>query len=104
MRRPWHYWAAFAVGPAIVLPAMLWLTLKAMELDQANALARRQAELEQDIGRALWRMDALLTPLLAQEAARPDFVYRTRYATLHEEEPTGKSPAKPAAVQTLSPL
>lgn len=108
MRHPWQYWATFGVGLALVLPAMLWLTLKAMELDQANATARRQAELEQDIGLALWRMDALLTPLLAREAARPDFVYRTRYATLREEEPAGKGVSKPSgkpqAVQTLSPL
>lgn len=104
MRHPWQYWATFGVGLALVLPAMLWLTIKAMELDQANATARRQAALEQDIGLALWRMDALLTPLLAREAARPDFVYRTRYATLHEEASGGKSAGKPEAVQTLSPL
>lgn len=104
MRHPWQYWATFAVGLALVLPAMAWLTLKAMELDRANAIARREAELEQNIGLALWRMDALLTPLLAQEAARPDFVYRTRYATLCDEETGGKSTGKPEAVQTLSPL
>lgn len=104
MRHPWQYWATFGVGLALVLPAMLWLTIKAMELDQANATARRQAALEQDVGLALWRMDALLTPLLAREAARPDFVYRTRYATLCEVETGGKSVIKPEAVQTLSPL
>lgn len=110
MRHPWHYWATFAIGLALVVPAMAWLTIKAMELDQATAVARRQAELEQDIGRALWRMDARLTPLLASEAARPNFVYRTRYATLCEDEPegksTGKSPdsGKPQVIQTLSPL
>lgn len=105
MRQPWHYWVTFAVGLALVLPAMVWLTMKAMELDQANAVARRQAELEQDIGRALWRMDARLTPLLASEAARPNFVYRTRYATLCEDEPEGKATSgKPQVVQTLSPL
>jgi signal transduction histidine kinase len=114
MRHPWQYWATFGVGLALVLPAMLWLTIKAMELDRANATARRQAELEQDIGLALWRMDAILTPLLAQEAARPDFVYRTRYATLCEEESgdqgekggksPAKAPAKPNIEQKLSPL
>lgn len=113
MRHPWQYWATFGVGLALVLPAMLWLTIKAMELDRANATARRQAELEQDIGLALWRMDAILTPLLAQEAARPDFVYRTRYATLCEDEAgdkgeTGgksvKAPTKPHVEQKLSPL
>lgn len=105
MRQPWHYWLTFAIGLALILPAMLWLTMKAMELDQANAVARRQAELEQDIGRALWRMDARLTPLLASEAARPNFVYRTRYATLCEDELEGKGTSgKPQVVQTLSPL
>lgn len=104
MRRPWHYWATFLLGLALVLPAMAWLTLKAMELDQANAVARREAELEQDIGRALWRMDALLTPLLAQEAARPDFVYRTRYATMPENEIGAKGVKPRPPVQTLSPL
>ena len=109
MRHPWQYWATFGVGLALVLPAMLWLTIKAMELDHASAVARRQAVLEQDIGLALWRMDALLTPLLAKEAARPDFVYRTRYATLCEDDPAsggkGKAVAsKPQATQTLSPL
>jgi signal transduction histidine kinase len=111
MRRPWHYWAAFAIGLALVLPAMIWLTVKAMELDQANAIARKHADLEQDIGRALWRMDARLTPLLASEAARPDFVYRTRYATIRDDQPEGKfsevsrpGDGKPQVVQTLSPL
>lgn len=82
MRRPWQIWLLYALGLAIVLPAMAWLTLKALELDRAEAVARRQAELEEDVSRALWRMDSLLTPLLAEEAARPDFVYRPAYRTV----------------------
>jgi signal transduction histidine kinase len=47
-------------------------------------------------------MDTLLTPLLAEEAARPDFVYRAVYPT---EAPVEGKGSKPGASQpTLSPL
>src|SRR5262245_8046965 len=101
MKRPWQIWLLFGLGLAVVVPAMAWLTVKALELDRAESLARQQAELEEDVSRALWRMDTLLTPLLAQEAARPDFVYRPVYAT--EEAPAGKGKSSGPA-QSLSPL
>lgn len=75
MRRPWHYWLCYVAACIVVLTALGWLTLKAIELDRAEALARRQADLEEDIGRALWRMDVKLMPHLAREAARPYAVY-----------------------------
>lgn len=77
MSRPWQVWLAYTTGFAVVVAAFGWLTVKALELDRAEALARRQTELEEDISRALWRMDSVLTPLLAEEAARPQFVYAT---------------------------
>ncbi len=75
MRRPWHYWICYVAACLVVLAAMGWLTLKALELDRAEAQARRQAELEEAVGRALWRMDVKLMPHLAREAARPYAVY-----------------------------
>ena len=97
MKRPWQIWTLYAVGLAIVVPAMGWLTVKAIELDRAESVARQQAEQEENVSRALWRLDALLTPLLAQEAARPDFVYRPLY---NSTTPT----AKGAASKAISPL
>ncbi|MDX1946814.1 MAG: HAMP domain-containing sensor histidine kinase [Pirellulaceae bacterium] len=96
--RPWQIWLLFALGLAVVTPALAWLTVKALALDRAELQARRQAEQEEDLSRALWRMDSLLTPLLAEEAARPDFVYRPAYAT---GEPAGKKGEEP---RELSPL
>jgi signal transduction histidine kinase len=97
MKRPWQIWSLFGVGLAIVLPAMGWLTVKALELDRAESVASQQAELEESTSRALWRLDALLTPLLAQEAARPDFVYRPLY--------NSTAPAvKGAETKAISPL
>lgn len=107
MRRPWQIWLLFGLGLAVVVPAMAWLTVMALELDRAESLARKQAELEEDMSRALWRMDALLTPLLAEEAARPDFFYRPVYelAGSGAKGAAGAKEGKSAAPQQeLSPL
>jgi signal transduction histidine kinase len=103
MRRPWQIWLLFTLGIAAVVPAFAWLTVKALELDRAESLARRQAALEKDISVALWRMDVLLTPLLAEEAARPDFVYRPVYPTDAPPAPATKGKAAEPAL-ALSPL
>jgi signal transduction histidine kinase len=109
MRSPRQIWLLFGLGLAVVVPAMVWLTVKALELDRAELVARMQAELEEDVSRALWRMDTLLTPILAEEAARPEFLYRSiletppdaHYAGAAKGD-LGKEPA--TAVQELSPL
>jgi len=103
MKRPWQIWLLYAVGLAGVAAAFAWLTVKALELDRAEALARRQADLEIDVSWALGQMDARLTPLLAAEAARPDFVYQPVYPV---DPPGGKGAkgAKPPDQRELSPL
>ncbi len=119
MNRPWQIWTLFLACLAVTFMAMGWLTIKALELDDAGIQAqenlskaqqeaerqhlaaeqqRRSAELEEDISRALWRMDTWLAPLLAEEAARPYFVYEPTYAT----PAGGKTPG--ALVQNPSPL
>lgn len=103
MRHPWQVWLLFLLCLAVVLPAMGWLSIKAVELDRAELAARRQtdearrleaaarqqaeaarqqaeyarvlAEQQELVNSALWRIDWTLTPLIAQEAARPYFVY-----------------------------
>ena len=83
MKKLWQVWTAFAFCLAIGLIGMAWLTVRAVDLDRAEATARRDAEqahqhteLQERIALALWRMDWMLTPLIAQEATRPSFVYR----------------------------
>ena len=99
MKRPWQVWLLFLVGLLLVVPPMAWLTIKALELDRAELQARQQIELEERVSRALWRMDVLLMPLLAQEAARPAFVYRPVVTTLEME---GKGKGVPR--RSVSPL
>jgi signal transduction histidine kinase len=68
----------------VVLPAMLWLTLQALEVDRAEAAATARANLEEEVGLALWRMDTLITPLLAQEAVRPHYAYLPFYPVVQQ--------------------
>lgn len=109
MRSPRQIWLLFGLGLAVVVPAMVWLTVKALELDRAELAARKQAELEEDVSRALWRMDTLLTPILAEEAARPEFLYRAIVETPPGEEDAGATKSdlgkgSAASKQELSPL
>jgi len=93
MKRPWQIWLLFLLCLALVLPAMGWLSLQALDLDQVQQQARRQAELEEIIALALYRFDAQLTPLLAQEAARPYYAYHPYY-TAPEGVVKGNKPSK----------
>ena len=94
MRRPWQIWTLFALCLAMVLPAMLWLTQRAVLLDRADALAQQQADVEEVVGSALWQMDAELTQLVAPEIARPAVFFQPFYDL----------PGKGRAQQLPSPL
>ena len=71
MQRPWQVWLWFALSLAVVVPAMAWLTQQALELDYEVTRSGRDADLEEDISLALWRMDVALAPLVAQEPRGP---------------------------------
>jgi signal transduction histidine kinase len=75
MKPPWPLWSLLSLSVLVVAGAMAWLTIKACEVDRAERVARAERDREADAGRALWRMDALLAPLLAEEAVRPHWAY-----------------------------
>lgn len=121
MRRPWQIWLVYSLCLAVALPAMAWLTRQTLEADRAEYHARLAAEREEVVSSILWQMDTELTTLLAQEAARPHFVYSPSYAApavvLAEEigppapgvptkgSPASSTAAKPWPTQSLpSPL
>ncbi len=119
MKHPWQIWTLFLLCLALVLPAFGWLTFKALELDRERTLAEREikqahqeeqdqrqvaefaaneAEYQEIIASALWRLDWTLTPLVAQEAARPYFVYSSFYTTSVGKGKTQRVPS-PLLVQ-----
>src|SRR5215204_522117 len=61
-------WFIFSLCVIIGLAAMAWISLTVVRLD-------RQAQVEENVRLALWRMDSSLAPLIAQETARPYFAY-----------------------------
>lgn len=107
MRRSWPIWIGFSLCLAVLLAAMGWISLAALRLDRAEADARQQAALEENVRLALWRMDSFLAPLVAQESARPYFSYRTLFPVewangrmFNRERGHGK---KPAAALSIPP-
>jgi signal transduction histidine kinase len=90
LHRPWHVWLAYLLALALLLPGFAWLTVRALELDRAERLARAAARQEEQLSLALWRMDSLLMPIIAQEAARPHFVYEPSYAIVSDQNGTAR--------------
>ena len=72
-------WLIFAVCVAAVLAALGWSTAAMLGLERARRSARAEAELQEKIRVALWRMDSILSPRLVEEAARPYFHYAPFY-------------------------
>ena len=70
LRRLW-LWIAFAALWSLAFAAVLWLGRSVIRLDQAEREARHAAAIEEGLRLSLWRLDTLLTPLIAQEALSP---------------------------------
>jgi len=76
-----HRWSSlvFLAGVLAVFGALGWMTFHALRLEKAEQLARAEAKHQENIRLALWRMDSMIAPILAREAARPYFEYRSFY-------------------------
>jgi signal transduction histidine kinase len=79
MKRLGPVWLVFALCVALAAGAMARLGGTVLELERAEASARRQAVVEENLQLALWRMDSALSPLMAEESARPYFTYSPIY-------------------------
>jgi signal transduction histidine kinase len=76
MKRPWQVWLLFAACVLAAFSGMAWLTQQALRADQRRQAAEAEAELEQRVSLALWRMDTELAPIIAAEVIRPPTDYR----------------------------
>lgn len=111
MKKLWHVWTAYVFCLAIGLIGMAWLTVRVVDLDRAEAEARRQAararqqnELQERVAMALWRMDWMLTPMIAQEATRPSFVYRPFVKSPEHENRKSRTPSVASPLLTQPPV
>ncbi|HEX5470869.1 MAG TPA: hypothetical protein VFW73_03235, partial [Lacipirellulaceae bacterium] len=76
MKRPWQVWLLFAVCVLGAVAGMVWLTQQALRADERRRAAEAEAELEQRVSLALWRMDTELAPIIAAEVIRPPSEFR----------------------------
>lgn len=96
-------WIVFVAGVLLVAGGLAVTTRLALRLETQKAEAAAERERETADRLALWRMDSLLTPLLARESARPYFHYRPfhaadrAYTRMYEE-------VGPGEVLVASPL
>lgn len=69
-------WLIYAVCALLLIDGMGWVTWHVLRLERSERLARQDARLHEAVRLALWRMDGLLSPMVAAETTRPYFHYR----------------------------
>jgi len=79
MKRLGPVWLIFGLCVALAVGAMTRVGATALQLERAEAKARHQAALEENLQLVLWRMDSAMAPLIAEESARPYFAYSPLY-------------------------
>ena len=77
MKRPLHIWLVFAGVVLLALASFAWLSRAVLDLDDAQRRQRAEAEQEEKVRLALWRMDSALALLVAGEDARAPLEYRS---------------------------
>jgi signal transduction histidine kinase len=94
---------AFTVIALLVIGGLGWVTLAALRLEQEQAQTRAETERTENLRLALWRMDSLVSPVLAQEDSRPANHYSAVFAPSLAISPKGFV-CPPGTVLEPSPL
>lgn len=109
MNRPALVWTVFGVAVALVFATMSAVSLTTLRLERSQLEAQHQAELEEKVRLALWRMDSAVAPLILEESSRPYFTYsaffpaeRAYEKTFGPEESPGTLLASPLLTQSSS--
>lgn len=68
-------WVIFWCSVALALGALAWVSVQVVALERSEVRSRINADRQETIRRALWRLDSTVAPLLAVEAARPTTAY-----------------------------
>ncbi len=88
----------------LIVAAVGWLSVRAIDADRAEFAAREQAALEENTRLALWRMDSAKASLVSDETTRPYFAYTTMYSAERAYGRMFNGKAAAAAPMVLSPL
>jgi len=104
VNRSWNIWPVFGVCLLVLLATLGWMTRTTLRLDRVQREMARQAELEERVRLALWRMDSALTALFVEESARPVNAYRAFYEAERAYTKEDNFPLRKGDVLVPSPL
>ncbi len=96
-------WLIFALGALAVLEGLGWVTWRSLTLERREREARAESGVQESLRLALWRMESELTPIIAQESARPYFHYLALYPAQRRYE-SMLDPPRQGEVLVPSPL
>ncbi len=97
MQRPVLKWLLFASCLAVFLAVMAWITARTLDMERQRVAAERNAQVQERIRLALWRMDSLASTLLIRENSRPPGDYQAfrspddLFTRDNQEVPRGKT-------------
>jgi len=80
MRRPLHIWITFLACLGLLLAAMAWVSWHTLALERTREEAARDADQQERVRLALWRLDFQASALLMRENARPPHDFRPFHA------------------------
>ena len=103
MNRPAIVWTVFGVAVALVFAAMTAVSVTTLRLERGQLEAQGQAELEEKVRLALWRMDSAVAPLILEESSRPYFTYSAFFPAERAYEKTF-GPTASKELMLASPL
>jgi len=78
--RPLTRWLLFLTSLAVFGGVMGWISLRMMDLEKRRQLSEQDAQVQEKVRLALWRMDSLASGLLIRENSRPASHYQAFYA------------------------
>ncbi len=96
-------WIIFALCLLVLVSALGWTTQRMLEMESAGRRAAVDAEFQERVRLALWRLDAATNPILIRENARPPHHYQAFHSGGDTFSSTF-SPLAPGTVLTPSPL
>ena len=96
-------WTIFSLCLLVLLASLAWTTRRMLRMEQQGRVAVAEAEFQERVRLALWRLDAATNPILIRENARPPHHYRAFHSG-SEIFSSSFSPLEPGAVLSPSPL
>ncbi|NQT18526.1 MAG: HAMP domain-containing histidine kinase [Planctomycetes bacterium] len=96
-------WILYPICAAAVIAVLAWTTHTLLCLERSERTAGLEADRQERIRLALWRMESIIAPRRAEEAARPYFHYAAFYAP-QRAYTRMLAPLQPGEVLVPSPL